>query len=53
VSGDGDEGTGELMLGGLAKYSRYTIVAQAFNQVGPGPLSEAVTAQTLEDGNLN
>lgn len=50
VSGDGEDGTGELMLSGLAKYMRYTIVAQSFNQVGPGPLSEPVTAQTMEDG---
>lgn len=51
VSGDGDGGTGDLSLSGLSKYTRYTIVAQAFNQMGPGPLSEAATAQTLEDGN--
>lgn len=50
VSGDGDGGTGDLLLTGLNKYTRYTIVAQAFNQIGPGPLSEVATAQTLEDG---
>lgn len=50
VSGDGEDGTGELLLGGLEKYKRYTIVVQAFNQVGHGPLSEPVSAQTLEDG---
>lgn len=50
VSGDGDGGTGDLTLTGLSKYTRYTIVAQAFNQIGPGPLSEASTAQTMEDG---
>ncbi|XP_058831706.1 cell adhesion molecule Dscam2 isoform X11 [Topomyia yanbarensis] len=49
ISGDGEDGTGELLLGNLAKYTRYTIVSQAFNQVGPGPLSEPVTAQTMED----
>lgn len=49
VSGDGEGGTGELVLSGLAKYTRYTLVAQAFNQIGPGPLSEPATAQTLED----
>lgn len=52
VSGDGDSGTGDLLLGGLNKYTRYTVVAQAFNQIGPGPLSEAATAQTLEDGKI-
>lgn len=51
VTGDGEGGTGELLLVGLRKFTRYTIVAQAFNQIGPGPLSEPSTAQTLEDGN--
>lgn len=53
VTGDGEGGTGELLLVGLMKFTRYTIVAQAFNQVGPGPLSDPSTAQTLEDGNIN
>lgn len=53
TSGDGEDGTGELILNGLFKYSRYTIVAQAFNSIGPGPLSEPVSAQTMEDGNRN
>lgn len=50
VSGDGEDGTGEYLLTGLQKYTRYNIVIQAFNQVGSGPLSEPATAQTLEDG---
>lgn len=50
VSGDGNDGTGELMLSGLLKFTRYTVVVQAFNQVGSGPLSEPTTAQTFEDG---
>nr|CAD7427386.1 unnamed protein product [Timema monikensis] len=50
VAGDGEEGGGELLLGGLHKFTRYTVVVQAFNQVGPGPLSEPSTAQTMEDG---
>ncbi|XP_039148970.1 Down syndrome cell adhesion molecule-like protein Dscam2 isoform X2 [Drosophila simulans] len=49
VSGDGDGGNGELLLSGLAKFARYTVVVQAFNQVGPGPLSEPTAAQTMED----
>nr|XP_041633223.1 Down syndrome cell adhesion molecule-like protein Dscam2 isoform X1 [Drosophila kikkawai] len=49
VSGDGDGGNGELLLSGLAKFARYTVVVQAFNQVGPGPLSEPTASQTLED----
>ncbi|CAH1170098.1 unnamed protein product [Phaedon cochleariae] len=48
VNGDGEDG-GEMLLGGLNKYTRYTIVVQAFNEVGAGPLSEPVTAQTMED----
>jgi hypothetical protein len=50
VGGDGEEGGGELLLGGLGKFMRYSVVVQAFNQVGPGPLSEPVAAQTMEDG---
>jgi hypothetical protein len=50
VSGDGEEGSGETILTGLLKYTRYAIVVQAFNQVGTGPLSEPVTTQTMEDG---
>ncbi|XP_070070778.1 cell adhesion molecule Dscam2 isoform X5 [Drosophila takahashii] len=49
VSGDYDGGNGELLLSGLAKFARYTVVVQAFNQVGPGPLSEPTAAQTMED----
>lgn len=49
VSGDAEDGLGEMLLGSLAKYTRYTIVVQAFNQVGLGPISEPTTAQTLED----
>lgn len=49
VSGDAEDG-GELLLGGLQKYTRYTIVAQAFNEVGAGPLTEPATAGTMEDG---
>jgi hypothetical protein len=52
VGGDGEEGGGELLLGGLGKFTRYSLVVQAFNQVGPGPLSEPVTAQTMEDGEI-
>lgn len=50
VTGDGEDGGGELLLGSLAKYTRYTIVVQAFNEVGAGPLSEPLIAQTMEDG---
>ncbi|XP_048525936.1 Down syndrome cell adhesion molecule-like protein Dscam2 isoform X1 [Dendroctonus ponderosae] len=48
VSGDGEEG-GEILLSDLKKYTRYSIVVQAYNEVGSGPLSEPVTTETLED----
>lgn len=47
--GEGEEG-GEMMLGDLEKYTTYAVVVQAYNEVGAGPLSEPVSAQTLEDG---
>lgn len=50
MSGDGEEGGGELRLTGLRPYTRYTLVVQAYNQVGPGPLCEPLLTQTLEDG---
>ncbi|XP_034940449.1 Down syndrome cell adhesion molecule-like protein Dscam2 isoform X4 [Chelonus insularis] len=49
VVGDGEDGAGELRLTGLRPYTRYTIVVQAYNQVGSGPLSEPLHTQTLED----
>lgn len=49
VYGDGEDG-GELILADLIKFKRYSIVVQAFNEVGNGPLSEPTTAQTMEDG---
>ncbi|XP_043471448.1 Down syndrome cell adhesion molecule-like protein Dscam2 isoform X2 [Leptopilina heterotoma] len=36
-------------LPGLKKFTRYSIVVQAFNALGPGPLSPEVVATTLED----
>lgn len=48
-SGNGEEGTGELLLADLSKFHRYTITVQAFNQIGPGPLAEPISVQTLED----
>lgn len=49
VYGDGEDG-GELILADLIKFKRYSIVVQAFNEVGNGPLSEPTAAQTMEDG---
>lgn len=50
VNGDGEESGDEVILGGLAKFMRYSVVVQAFNEVGAGPLSEPISAQTMEDG---
>lgn len=52
INGDGEDGTGEILLNGLSKYTRYTLTVQAYNEVGVGPLSEPVSAQTMEDGKL-
>ncbi|KAG7203545.1 hypothetical protein KM043_013595 [Ampulex compressa] len=49
VTGDGDEGGGEFRLTGLRPYTKYSLVVQAYNQVGFGPLSEPLPTQTLED----
>ncbi|XP_072378394.1 cell adhesion molecule Dscam1-like [Diabrotica undecimpunctata] len=40
---------GEATLQGLAKFTTYNIVVQAYNSRGSGPASEPVTARTLED----
>ncbi|EEB16564.1 down syndrome cell adhesion molecule, putative [Pediculus humanus corporis] len=48
INGDGEEG-GELLLTGLSKFTRYSIVIRAFNEIGSGPLSEPILTQTLED----
>ncbi|GFG29264.1 hypothetical protein Cfor_07941 [Coptotermes formosanus] len=40
---------GEVLLQGLAKYTTYSIVVQAYNSRGAGPSSEQVTACTQED----
>ncbi|GLG97350.1 Down syndrome cell adhesion molecule-like protein Dscam2, partial [Gryllus bimaculatus] len=42
-------GREEVQLNDLKKFSKYALVAQAFNTKGPGPLSDEVIAQTLED----
>lgn len=40
----------ECNLTNLNKYTRYSIVLQAFNALGLGPLSSEVVVSTLEDG---
>jgi len=37
-------------LTNLKKFTRYSVVVQAFNALGPGPMSQEVVASTLEDG---
>lgn len=37
-------------LTSLRKYTRYSIVVQAYNALGPGPMTPEVVSQTLEDG---
>ena len=41
---------GSTVVTGLKKYTRYEVVAKAFNNRGAGPLSPPVIAATLEDG---
>lgn len=46
------EGSGVVLLKGLKKFTQYGIVVQAFNEKGPGPLSNEIFAQTSEDGKM-
>ncbi|XP_025832144.1 Down syndrome cell adhesion molecule-like protein Dscam2 isoform X2 [Agrilus planipennis] len=41
--------SGEAVLQGLAKFTSYNIIVQAYNSRGSGPASEPIVAQTLED----
>ncbi|KAK6620098.1 hypothetical protein RUM44_006498 [Polyplax serrata] len=41
--------SGETSLVDLKKYTKYSIVVQAYNALGPGPTSTEVLALTLED----
>jgi hypothetical protein len=40
----------EVRLSGLEKFTKYSVIVQAFNNRGDGPGSDAVIVQTLEDG---
>ena len=40
-------------LTNLKKFTRYSIVVQAYNALGQGPMSPEVVATTLEDGSFN
>ncbi|XP_050430112.1 cell adhesion molecule Dscam2 isoform X2 [Adelges cooleyi] len=48
VFGDGEDG-GELILSDLMKFKRYSVIIQAFNEIGNGPTSDPTMAQTMED----
>lgn len=48
-SGDIDDGMGEIILSNLQKFTKYNVIVQAFNEVGPGPLSDPLVVQTIED----
>ncbi|XP_047741073.1 Down syndrome cell adhesion molecule-like protein Dscam2 [Hyalella azteca] len=39
----------EWVVDELGKYSEYEFIVQAYNAIGPGPLSDPITAITLED----
>ncbi|XP_031783300.1 Down syndrome cell adhesion molecule-like protein Dscam2 isoform X4 [Nasonia vitripennis] len=39
----------QCQLSNLKKYTRYSIVVQAYNALGAGPMTPEVVAQTLED----
>ncbi|XP_066995296.2 cell adhesion molecule Dscam2 [Anabrus simplex] len=46
---DKGSASGSIILSGLQKYRKYGVVLQAFNEKGPGPMSNEVVSQTLED----
>uniref|UniRef100_A0ABD2XLN9 Down syndrome cell adhesion molecule-like protein Dscam2 n=1 Tax=Trichogramma kaykai TaxID=54128 RepID=A0ABD2XLN9_9HYME len=39
----------QCQLSGLKKYTRYSVVVQAYNALGPGPMTAEVVATTHED----
>ncbi|KAL5282509.1 hypothetical protein ACFFRR_005558 [Megaselia abdita] len=49
ITGDMDDGNGEIILTNLEKFTKYNLIVQAFNEVGPGPLSDPIIIQTMED----
>lgn len=40
----------ETQLNGLKKFTKYSVIVQAFNSKGAGPASEEIVAQTLQNG---
>ncbi|KAL1471733.1 hypothetical protein MTO96_039776, partial [Rhipicephalus appendiculatus] len=47
--GDGDEAAGECVLNNLRKFTKYSVLVQAYNAVGAGPRSDEVIVYTAED----
>lgn len=45
-----EESSQEWVVDELDKYSEYEFIVQAYNMIGPGPVSDPITAITLEDG---
>ncbi|KAL3253629.1 hypothetical protein MRX96_054422 [Rhipicephalus microplus] len=48
--GEGDEAPGECVLNNLRKFTKYSVLVQAYNAVGAGPRSDEVVVYTAEDG---
>lgn len=42
--------TEESQLTGLKRFTKYSVIVQAFNSKGAGPASEEIVAQTLQNG---
>ena len=49
VESRGSGSGGETSLTDLKKFTKYSIVVQAYNALGPGPTSSEVLSVTLED----
>lgn len=47
------EGSTSVLLGGLQKYTMYSLQVLAFTQMGDGPLSNPILLRTKEDGRLS
>lgn len=46
------EGSTSVLLGGLQKYTTYSLQVLAFTQMGDGPPSNPILLRTKEDGRL-
>lgn len=47
------EGSTSVLLGGLQKYTMYSLQVLAFTQMGDGPPSNPILLRTKEDGRLS